>query len=366
MFRPFSLFLAWRLLTGRGRRWLLLLCVAGVVLGVAGQVLVGGVMQGMMREVERGVRSYCPQVLVYSERWSARELTLLPGVRQVREGTAGQALVNGKLCTYVSGLPLEAWAGGVPEGEGCWLSRSCAERLGFPQVLAAVFPPRGESCLLKVQGVFHVPGRMHTPDVVSGRVLPGLPVLGLRLEDGASFRALEEQVRQRDAGAQVIDGLEDGRAWLAMLAQFRAVVGFLFGVGVMASAFGAGAILLVAGWQSRGSMAVCLAMGARPAWMVAVYGWQALLLMAAAVPAGLLTGYLALLGREQLAALFEACGLGMYDARALDMPLPAAVWPGLFVYAGLSGCLALALSVLPAAWAALRADAPRVLAGSGG
>lgn len=36
MFRPFSLFLAWRLLTGRGRRWLLLLCVAGVVLGVAG------------------------------------------------------------------------------------------------------------------------------------------------------------------------------------------------------------------------------------------------------------------------------------------------------------------------------------------
>ncbi len=365
---PYSLFLAWRLLTGRGRRGLLLICLLGVLLSVAGQVVVGGVMQGMIREVENGLRAYCPHLMLRSSVWTPEQLEALPEVRRASRGTAGMALVDGALCSYVASLPLAAW----PEGERlaldddcCVISATCAERLGEPRELVMRFGAgEADERRLRVVDVFHVPGRMKSPDVVCFGALPGPSVIGLELEPWGDADELAELITRRDASA-LLPALWDGNAgWLGVLAQLRASLSFLFAAGVLASAFCACALLMVGALQRRGSMAAYLAIGATPRALAAVYAWQALLLMAAAVPAGLLLGHGLLLGREGLARVFEFCGMGMYDAQALDMPLPAAMWPGLYAYAALTSCLALAFSVLPAALVALRSATPRALAGS--
>lgn len=365
---PYSLFLAWRLLTGRGRRGLMLICLLGVLLSVAGQVMVGGVMQGMIREVEKGLQAYCPHMMLRSSVWTVEQLEALPGVRRASCGTAGMAVVNGVLCSYVSSLPMAAW----PEEErtvlhddACMISATCAERLGEPRELKIRFGGQEPGLRrLRVVEVFHVPGRMKSPDVVCFGSLPGPAVIGLELEHGSDADEIAELIGRRDASA-LIPALWDGNAgWLSVLEQLRASLSFLFAAGVLASAFCACALLMVGALQRRGSMAAYLAIGATPRALVAVYVWQALLLMVAAVPAGLLLGHGLLLGREGLAYVFECCGMGMYDAQALDMPLPAAMWPGLYAYAALTSCLALAFSVIPAAWVAWRSATPRALAGS--
>ena len=318
--------------------------------------------------MENGLRAYCPHLMLRSSVWTPEQLEALPEVRRASRGTAGMALVDGALCSYVASLPLAAW----PEGERlaldddcCVISATCAERLGEPSELVMRFGAgEADERRLRVVDVFHVPGRMKSPDVVCFGTLPGPSVIGLELEPWGDADELAELITRRDASA-LLPALWDGNAgWLSVLAQLRASLSFLFAAGVLASAFCACALLMVGALQRRGSMAAYLAIGATPRALAAVYAWQALLLMAAAVPAGLLLGHGLLLGREGLAHVFEFCGMGMYDAQALDMPLPAAMWPGLYAYAALTSCLALAFSVLPAALVALRSATPRALAGS--
>ena len=353
--------LSLRLLWPR-RSWMrivTLVCVVGVALGSMLQIVVRGVMDGMVEEINAGVEASVPCLLVSSCRLTAEAVEELPEVSSCREVVMGQGLLNGESCRYATwGAMVKDTgyliAGNLPtHSNEAMLSKVCAEMHGVqPGDDIVLCSQAGNFCTLRVCGVFRVPGRMLVPDLITPAALDGQKLLAI--ESKIPDEELLSRLRSSDSSATCVDGTGDTDGWLRMIAKVKRVMGIILYLVVLIAAFATGGMVLVICLNHRQTVAVMWAFGATPRQTFSLFLCSGALIAFLGSGLGLLQGYLVLQYRTQVQALLKACGLDAFPSQTLDMKLPALAPVSLYVMQGaVAWLLVMAASAL-GAWIASR------------
>lgn len=353
--------LSLRLLWPR-RSWMrivTLVCVIGVALGTMLQIVVRGVMDGMVAEINAGVEASVPCLLVRTQRLTPDALKELSGVASCREVVMGQGLLNGESCRYATwGAMIKDLSylttGKLPnQPNEALLSKVCAEAHALQPGDEMVLCTQGGSfSTLRVCGIFRVPGRMLVPDLITPATLDGEKLLAIDSDKPEEDLLL--QLRTLDASIERIDGTGDTEGWLNMIAKVKRVMGIILYLVVLIAAFATGGMVLVICLNHRQTVAVMWAFGATPRHTFSLFLCSGALIASLGSGLGLLLGYIVLRYRIQLQAMLKGCGLDAFPSQTLDMALPSLAPFSLYVTQGLIACfLVMATSAL-GAWIATR------------
>ena len=133
--RTYTILLAWRLLWPRRscQRLVAGICVLGIALGLMLQIVVRGVMDGMVREIDAGTRFCMPDLLVTNWPYDPEQALRVPGVRSATACQAGMGTGPHGLCRYSTWYEPEQLAPLLADGGlgQALISRSYAEKSGL-------------------------------------------------------------------------------------------------------------------------------------------------------------------------------------------------------------------------------------------
>lgn len=352
----FTFRLAGRLLFPRrsAQRVVACMCVLGMALGLMLQILVRGVMDGMILEIERGVQVILPDFIVEDIAGGAEGVRGIAGIRKVTECRMGAAASSHGLCRFstwaAEAMPAELLVAGSasPAGGQCLVSRSFAEKTGLAPGDKFVLHLPESACCLKVGGIYRVPGRMLSPDVL----LPhssscGADSLAVQLEPGADAQAFVAAVRRRAPKAQIHPANGDTQAWLAIIARAKQTMGFILYFCTLLSAFACGALFWVICLQHRQQFAVLFAMGMSPSRMRGLVLMMAGMIACTGLALGIPLAVFSLAQRESIRLAFSAIGFDAFPVHALDMELPAHATPQLYIIHSLISLAFVFLAAMP-------------------
>lgn len=197
--RTYTILLAWRLLWPRRscQRLVAGICVLGIALGLMLQIVVRGVMDGMVREIDAGTRFCMPDLLVTNWPYETGQALRVPGVRSATACQAGMGTGPHGLCRYSTWYEPEQLAPLLADGGlgQALISRSYAEKSGLRAGDYLLMQLPGHQHRLEVSGIFRVPGRMLAPDILlPSPIQGGTPALALQLTPGADEKPLYSPV----------------------------------------------------------------------------------------------------------------------------------------------------------------------------
>jgi len=356
-FALYSLKLAWRLLLPRRSvyKCITLACVVGVALGCMLQIVVRGVMAGMVREIDVGMQACTPHLLVDSECLRPESAESLPGVEACRYVYMGRGIANGSPCSYATWGRLLGPAYASYGEEDVLVSRTFAEKSGLGAGNSLVLSVPGSSPIIrKVIGEYHVPGRMLTPDVIAMAPLPGFRFLGLRLEKAGNAAAVWNALKKRDEACRLLNPASDAEAWVRLIDKVKRAMGAILYASTLISAFSAGGLMLAICLLRRRALGVALAYGAAPWQCAGIFLWQGALIGIAGAAAGAGLAALLLHYRLEVQRVLKAAGVDAFPVNVLDMQLPAYAPPSLYAEQAGAAFLIVMLAAAPAAWRALR------------
>ncbi len=344
-----------------------LVCVLGIALGTMLQIVVRGVMDGMVAEIDAGVSACVPQLLVKSERLLPEEVEKWPEVQACRLVWMGRGLVQGKETQYASWADLVGGHSllmmGRPIGaeHEVLVSKVYAEKLQLrvgQQLL--LITPGGGATKLTVCGVFRVPGRMLVPDILGRSPLPGgEELLAIEPAAGTQRGAITERVCVADAAARVVDGSGGAGDWMGLIAKVKRAMGAILYSATLIASFAAGGLMLVVCLKYRRLMAVLYAFGAERARLFFVFLCQGVMVATPGAGLGVLLGMLVLRYRMQVQELLRCWGLDAFPTDVLDMELPALAPPSLYITQAFVAWGTVVLASLPGAWVASRCQSLR-------
>ena len=350
--------LALRLLWPR-RSWMrvvAVVCVLGVALGTMLQIVVRGVMDGMVEEIDRGVSACVPPLLVSSAELTRDAVAEMPGVRGCKEVVMGQGLVNGESCRYATWGDSVRNIAYLTEGtllkqpNDALLSKVFAEKLGLDVGKTVVLcSQNGQVYHLHVCGVFRVPGRMLVPDLITEAPIEGHTLLAIEPCNDTDADAVLRQLQTKDASVQRLDGTGDTEGWLNMIAKVKRVMGIILYLVVLIAAFATGGMVFVICLTHRRAVAVMRAFGATPRQTRLVFLFQGGMIATIGSALGVLLGFLVLQYRMQVQDTLRVCGLDAFPTQVLDMELPSLAPVSLYIAQGVvAWCLVMFASVMGA------------------
>ncbi|MBE6417490.1 MAG: FtsX-like permease family protein [Akkermansiaceae bacterium] len=356
--------LAWRMLWPQRSvlRVVALVCVLGIALGTMLQIVVRGVMDGMVAEIDAGVSACVPPLLVKSKGLLPEAIEKWPEVHACKRVSMGRGLVQGKEALYASWADLVGGHSMLIQGHPIraehevLVSKVYAEKLQLRvgQQLLLITPGSG-AAMLTVCGVFRVPGRMLVPDILGRASLPGgEELLAIELADGAARDVILERVCAADAAALAVDGSGGAGDWMVLIAKVKRAMGIILYSATLIASFAAGGLMLVIGLLHRRLMAVLYAFGVERARLFLVFLYQGMMVATPGAALGALLGMLVLRYRMQVQDVLRCWGLDAFPTDVLDMELPALAPPSLYITQVVLAWGTVVLASLPGAWVASR------------
>lgn len=360
----YMVMLAWRLLWPRRSiiRVVAAVCVLGVALGTMLQIVVRGVMDGMVAEIDDGVAACVPPLLVKSEQISAEELRHWDELRACSRVVMGRGMVQETDTLYASWGDMVDAESLLVQGRGILaeqevlVSKVYAEklRLRVGQHFLMSLPDGGVARLC-VCGVFRVPGRMLVPDVIGRTPLAGAEeLLAIETVAGVSDAAVLQRIYALDANAQVVDGSGGAAGWMVMIAKVKRVMGLILYAATVIASFSAGGLMLVICLTHRRLMAVLYAFGVKRMRLFLIFIGQGVIVASVGCVLGVLLGACVLRYRMQVQEWLRGCGLDAFPTDVLDMELPALAPASLYVSQALLAWATVVVASLPGAWVAAR------------
>ena len=364
MRRMFYLFmLAVRLLWPQ-RSWMrvvALVCMLGVALGTMLQIVVRGVMDGMVEEIDAGVSACVPPLLVKSASLRAADVVEVEGIAVCEDVAMGMGLLNGTACKYATWgnlMRIDSYLmqGDMPRtAHEALLSKVCAEAHGVQVGEQVVLCTQaGDMLTLKVCGIYRVPGRMLVPDLIMDAPLRGESLLAVKPVDGVSVELVMARISAIDATAQRVDGSGDTDGWLNLIAKVKRVMGIILYLVVLIAAFATGGMVFVICLSHRRAVAVMRAFGATPQQTCLVFLFQGTIIASIGSCMGLLFGFLILEYRMQVQGALRWCGVDAFPTQVLDMELPALAPASLYITQGVAAWCMVMMSALIGAVSASR------------
>lgn len=353
----FTFMLAHRLLFPRRdpRRVVAVVCILGIALGLTLQIVVRGVMDGMIREIERGMQVILPDLVIENAAEAADLLRGEPGIHRVAVGYTGVAASLHGLCRYCTrdgaDMPPEliAEGAGALSAERCLVSRSFAEKSGLSVGEQLVLRmPTGIRCL-QIGGVYRVPGRLIAPEVLLHHSIAEREAsLFVHLAVGADSESLIQWVHRNLPESRVHPTNADTQAWLGIIYRAKQTMGFILYFCTLLSVFACAALFRVVCLQRSRQFSVLLAIGMPLFQMRCLILAMSGIVGVVGVALGIPLAALVIAQREQLRQLFSGLGLEAFPSEILDMALPAHTSLQLYTTHSLLSLAFVALAAVPA------------------
>ena len=334
--RTYTILLAWRLLWPRRscQRLVAGICVLGIALGLMLQIVVRGVMDGMVREIDAGTRFCMPDLLVTNWPYETGQALRVPGVCSATACQAGMGTGPHGLCRYSTWYEPEQLAPLLADGGlgQALISRSYAEKSGLRAGDYLLMQLPGHQHRLEVSGIFRVPGRMLAPDILLPHPIQGgTPALALHLTPGADENLCIHKLREIAPESAVHPAQSDTRAWLGIIGRAKQTMGFILYLCTALAAFACGALLWVLCLQRRQELSIMAAYGMPPSQQAVVILCMATAVAAGGIALGLPLAWATLHWREPIRQLLAELGVQAFPVEVLDMSLPALTTPGLYL-----------------------------------
>lgn len=334
--RKYTIRLAWRLLCPQRSclRLVSVICVLGIALGLMLQIVVRGVMDGMVREIDAGARICLPDLLITNWPHSPEQALLVPGIASVHNCQAGIAAGAHGLCRYCTWHTPEQLehllaAGGLGQA---LVSRCYAEKSGLQPGDSLFLQLPGQQHRLEVSGIFRVPGRMLTPDIILPQPIQGgTPALAVQLAPEADESLCIHQLQDISPEATIHPAQADTRTWLGIIRRAKQTMGFILYLCTALAAFACGALLWVLCLQRRQELSIMAAYGMPPSQLGGVIISMAGTVAICGIALGLPLAWATLHCREEIRRLLAELGVQAFPVEVLDMPLPAYTTPGLYL-----------------------------------
>ena len=330
-------------------------CVTGIALGLMLQIVVRGVMDGMVREIDAGVHACMPDLLITSRSGTLPDTLPLPAHCTATPCQAGIAATPHGLTRYITWHNPELIAPLIINGQqrlkpgSALISQGLAEKAKLKpgDTLPIQFP--GNTCIFSIQGIYRVPGRMLVPDILLHHSQEaGTPALAINLAEGCHINTIIQNLKKSTPELEIHPTHADTAAWLSIIQRAKQTMGFILYLCTALAAFACGALLWVICLQRRHELSIMSAYGMPPGRLCAIILCMAGSVACAGIALGLPLAWATLHWREEIRQLLANIGIQAFPVEVLDMPLPAHTTPTLYLtHAGLTLTIVL-LSALPA------------------
>ena len=330
-------------------------CVTGIALGLMLQIVVRGVMDGMVREIDAGVHACMPDLLLTSRSGTLPDTLPLPATCTTTPCQAGIAATPHGLSRYITWYNPALIAPLIINGQqmlqpgNALISQSLAEKAKLQpgDSLPIQFP--GNTRIFIVQGIYRVPGRMLVPDILLHHSLEGgTPALAINLAEDCHINTIIQSLQESTSEVEIHPTHADTAAWLSIIRRAKQTMGFILYFCTALAAFACGALLWVICLQRRRELSIMSAYGMPPGKLCAIILCMAGSVAACGIALGLPLAWATLHWREAIRSLLAELGVQAFPVDVLDMPLPAHTTPALYLtHAGLTLTIVL-LSALPA------------------
>lgn len=330
-------------------------CVTGIALGLMLQIVVRGVMDGMVREINAGVHACMPDLLITSRSGTLPASLSLPGTCTTTPCQAGVAVTPHGPSRYITWhnptiiAPLIISGQGQLQPDNVLISQSLAEKAQLKpgDSLPIQFP--GNTGLFSIQGIYRVPGRMLVPDILLPHSIDGgTPALAVNLAEGCNIDTIIQSLPNSTPELEIHATHADTAAWLSIIQRAKQTMGFILYLCTALAAFASGALLWVICLQHRHELCIMAAYGMPPGKLCAIILCMAGSVAGAGIALGLPLAWATLHWRETIRQILAEIGMQTFPVEVLDMPLPAHTTPALYLtHAGLTLTIVL-LSALPA------------------
>lgn len=305
-------------------------CTLGIALGLMLQIVVRGVMDGMILEIERGMQVILPDLVVENPPPVTAELRAIPGIHKITKSQIGVASSPHGICQFSSWPEREMPAEFMVEGDAvlttecCLISRSFAEKSGLTPGDNLVMHMADSVRSLRIGGIYRVPGRMLSPDALlhpdsSG----GAAALSLHLDADANTEHIIQSILKLSPESRVHPTQSNTQAWQSIICRAKQTMGFILYFCTLLSAFACGALFWVIGLQHQKQFSVLFALGMTPGRIRGMILTMAGMIGAAGVTIGIPLAVLAISRREAIRQALSAIGIDAFPTDVLDMALPA-------------------------------------------
>lgn len=313
-------------------------CVTGIALGLMLQIVVRGVMDGMVREIDAGVHACMPDLLITSRSGILPGPLPLPATCTATLCQAGIAATPHGLSRYITWHNPELIAPLIISGQGklnpgnALISQSLAEKAKLKpgDTLPIQFP--GDTQIFSIQGIYRVPGRMLVPDILLPHSLEaGNPALAINLSEQRHINTIIQNLEKSAPEVEIHPTHADTAAWLSIIQRAKQTMGFILYLCTALAAFASGALLWVICLQRRHELSIMAAYGMPPGKLCAIILCMAGSVAASGIALGLPLAWATLHWREPIRQLLAKLGVQAFPVEVLDMSLPAHTTPGLYL-----------------------------------
>lgn len=330
-------------------------CITGIALGLMLQIVVRGVMDGMVREIDAGVHACMPDLLLTSRSGTLPDTLSLPSICTATPCQAGIAATPHGLSRYITWHNPELIAPLITSGQGklkpgnALISQSLADKAKLKpgDTLPIQFP--GNTQIFSIQGIYRVPGRMLVPDILLPHSLDaGTPALAINLAEKRHIGTIIQNLQKSTSEVEIHPTHADTAAWLSIIQRTKQTMGFILYLCTALAAFACGALLWVICLQRRQELSIIAAFGLPPGRIRAIILCMAGSVAASGIALGLPLAWATLHWREEIRQLLADIGIQAFPVEILDMPLPAHTKPELYLTHTLFTLAFVLLSSLPA------------------
>ena len=326
-------------------------CVVGIALGLMLQIVVRGVMDGMVKEIDAGVHACIPDLLITNSPDEPDFCRQITGIRGITPCQAGMAATPHGLCRYSTWHSAERLAPLITRGsqEGPLISQSLAEKAQLKPGDMLPLKLAEHPHIITISGIYRVPGRMLVPDILLPHPLAGgTPALAITLDTRADINQAIRHLRQAIPQAEIHPTHADTAAWLSIIQRAKQTMGFILYLCIALAAFACGALLWVICLQRRQELCIMSAYGMPPRRLRAILFCMAGTVATGGIALGLPLAWCTLHWREEIRQSLAAIGIQAFPVEVLDMALPAHTTPELYLTHTLFTLVIVLLSALPA------------------
>lgn len=330
-------------------------CVAGIALGLMLQIVVRGIMDGMVREIDAGVQACIPELLITTDSGTLPRNLPLPETCTITPCQAGIAATPHGLCRYSTWHDTDLITSLILHGRGelkageALISQSLAEKALLNPGETLPLQLTRETLLIKILGIYRVPGRMLAPDILLPYPTPGgEPAIAITLAPGADIDLVMGQLRDHLPEAEIHPTQADTAAWLGIIQRVKHTMGFILYLCSALAAFSCGALLWVICHQRRQELSILAAYGMAPAQLCGIILSMAGAVATCGISLGLPLAWATLHWREEIRQILAVLGIQIFPVEILAMPLPALTTPVLYLMHSLFSAGIVLLSTLPA------------------
>lgn len=330
--RAYPLYLALRLLWPRSgaQRLITLVCVGGIALGFMLQIVVRGVMDGMVREIDTGVKACLPELVIEAWPHSVAQISAQEGINHAYPCQIGVGITRHGVCRYSTSPPtahllnlLISGRSARQQGEAI-LSNSFAEKANLQTGDTLTLQLPKHSHILNIVGIFRIPGRMPGPDILAAHPLAGgSNAIAVRINSGANLVSIMQNLRREAPQAKLHPTNTETQGWLSIIQRAKQVMSFIIYLCIIIAAFAAGALLRVICLQHRQQFCIMAAYGMPPSQLRLIILYMAGIMLLCGISIGIPLAQAILTWREEVRQILLLFGIDAFPVEIMDMPLPA-------------------------------------------